>query len=77
MTPESESPENTSTGWARLPRWQHIALIVLCTVGLFAGIANFLVSDSNRARAFHVVFTVLDGALLVILVTAYLARTQE
>jgi phage shock protein PspC (stress-responsive transcriptional regulator) len=74
---EPESPENTATGWARLPRWQHIVLIALCTVGLIAGIANFLVSDSNRARVLHAVFTVLDGALLVYLITGYLARTKE
>lgn len=75
MTPEPESPENTASGWARLPRWQHIVLIVLCIVGLFAGIANFLVSDTNRARVFHALLTVLDGALLVFLITGYLGRT--
>ncbi|MBV9412118.1 MAG: hypothetical protein JO148_11020 [Acidimicrobiia bacterium] len=77
MTPEPENSESTASGWTRLPRWQHIVLIALCTVGLFAGVANFLVSDSNRARVFHVLFTVLDGALLVFLITGYLARTKE
>jgi phage shock protein PspC (stress-responsive transcriptional regulator) len=67
--------ERTATGWARLPRWQHVALMVLCVVGLVAGIANFLVSDSNRARLLHAAFSVVDGALLVTLITAYLART--
>ena len=74
MTPD---PERTVTGWARLPRWQHVVLIALCTVALAAGIANFLVSDSNRARVFHALFTIVDGAVLVTLITALLARTAK
>jgi hypothetical protein len=74
MTPE---PERTVTGWARLPRWQHAVLIALCTIALVAGIANFLVSDSYGARFFHAVFTIVDGAVLVTLVTAFLARTAK
>jgi hypothetical protein len=79
VDPESperpESPESPATGWARLPRWQHIVLIALCTVVLIAAIANFLVSDSNRARALHAALTIIDGAVLVTLITAYLRRT--
>ena len=74
MTPEPE-PERTANGWARLPRWQHLVLMVLCVIGLIAGIANFLVSDSNRGRGLHAAFTVVDGAILVTLITAYLSRT--
>jgi hypothetical protein len=76
MMNEPERPEVAATGWARLPRWQHVVLIVLCTIGLIAGIANFAVSDTNRARVFHAVFTILDGALLVTLISAYLARKR-
>ena len=74
MTPE---PERTVTGWARLPRWQHLALIVLCAIVLIASILNFLVSDSYRARAFHVLITLVDGTVLVTLITAYLKRTAK
>ena len=74
MTPD---PERTVTGWARLPRWQHIALIVLCGVVMIAAVLNFLVSDSNRARVFHALITLVDGAVLVTLITAYLARTRK
>jgi multisubunit Na+/H+ antiporter MnhC subunit len=74
---EPDSPEATAAGWARLPRWQHVVLIVLCTVGLIAGIANFVVADSNRARVFHGLFTVADGVLLVFLITGYLARNRQ
>jgi hypothetical protein len=74
MTPE---PEGTVTGWARLPRWQHIALILLCGVVLIAAILNFLVSDSYRARAFHALITLVDGAVLITLITGYLARTSK
>jgi hypothetical protein len=77
VTPETDRPQSTGTGWARLPRWQHVVLIMLCGVGLIAGIANFLVSDSNRARAFHTVFTIVDGAILVTLITAYLGRKAQ
>jgi hypothetical protein len=73
----TSDPERTVTGWARLPRWQHVALIVLCTVVLVAGIANFLVSDSNRARAFHAALTIVDGAALVTLITGLLARSAK
>jgi hypothetical protein len=74
MTPD---PERTVTGWARLPRWQHVALIVLCTIVLVAGIANFLVSDSNRARVLHAALTIVDGAVLVTLITGLLARSAK
>jgi hypothetical protein len=74
---EPGSGEATATGWARLPRWQHVVLIVLCIGGLIAGIANFLVADTNRARVFHAIFTIADGALLVFLITGYLARNRR
>jgi len=76
VTPEPES-EPTVTGWARLPRWQHVALIALCAVVLVAAILNFIVSDSYRARAFHALITAVDGFVLVTLITAYLARTAK
>lgn len=72
----SVEPRRDATGWGRLPRWQHVVLMVLCGVVLAAGIANFLASDSNRARAFHAVLTVVDGVVLVTLITAYLRRTS-
>lgn len=79
VDPESpksaETPESGATGWARLPRWQHIVLMALCSVVLIAAIANFVVSDSNRARALHAALTIIDGAVLVTLITAYLRRT--
>jgi phage shock protein PspC (stress-responsive transcriptional regulator) len=66
-----------AAGWARLPRWQHVVLIVLCIGGLIAGIANFLIADTNRARVFHAIFTVADAALLVFLISGYLARGRQ
>jgi uncharacterized membrane protein len=74
---EPEQSRGTATGWARLPRWQHLVLIVLCGVVLIAGILNFLASDSNRACAFHAVLSVVDGVVLVTLITAYLRRTAQ
>ena len=74
---EPHRPAGETTGWARLPRWQHIALIVLCGAVLIAAIINFIVSDSNRARVFHAVITIADGAVLITLVTAFLARTAQ
>jgi hypothetical protein len=73
----TSDPERTVTAWARLPRWQHVVLIVLCTIVLVAGIANFLVSDSNRARVFHAALTIVDGAVLVTLITGFLARSAK
>jgi hypothetical protein len=49
--------------------------MALCSVVLIAAIANFVVSDSNRARALHAALTIIDGAVLVTLITAYLRRT--
>jgi len=69
---ESES----ANGWARLPRWQHVALIVLCSVGLVAAILNTAVA-SGGGRLLHVLFGLLDGAVLVTLVRSYGRRLPE
>jgi len=74
---EPRRPERTATGWARLPRWQHIGLMVLCTVVLVAGIANFLASDANGPRVLHAIVAIIAGGVLVTLITAYLARTAR
>ena len=65
-----------ASGWARLPRWQHIALMVASTVVLVAAVANFLVTDSNGARVFHAFVAIAAGVVLVTLINAYLARTR-
>jgi hypothetical protein len=57
-------------GWARLPRWQHVALIVLCSVGLVAAILNATVA-SGGDRLLHALFGLLDGFVLVTLVRSY------
>ena len=61
----------------RIPRWQHIVLVVLCAAGLIAAVINVAVADSFRARGLHVVLGVLFAAALVRLVTTYLQRTAE
>ena len=66
MSDEADLP----TGWARLPKWQHVALIVLCSLGLLAAILNATVA-SGGDRALHALFGVLDGLVLVTLVRAY------
>ena len=61
----------------RIPRWQHVVLIILCAAGLIAAVINVAVADSFRARGFHAFLGVLFVAALVRLVTAYLQRTAE
>ena len=62
---------------SRIPRWQHIVLIVLCAAGLVAAVINVAVADSFRARGLHALLGVLFAAALVRLVTLYLQRTAE
>ena len=66
----SEPESGAAAGWARLPRWQHVALIVLCSVGLVAALLNTAVA-SGGDRLLHFLFGVLDGAVLVTLVRSY------
>jgi uncharacterized membrane protein required for colicin V production len=61
------------TGWAGLARWQHVALIVLCSLVLLAAIVNTTVA-SGADRALHVLFGLLDGFVLVTLVRSYRRR---
>ena len=71
---EQEPPEGTATGWARLPVWQHRALIFLSVVGLVAALANAVVADSFLHLFPHVVIAVIAIVLLVTLISAYLRR---
>ena len=66
----TEDEGGLATGWARLPRWQHVALIVLCSVGLLAAILN-TAAASGGDRVLHLLFGLLDGAVLVTLVRSY------
>ena len=67
---------DSPTGWARLPRWQHVALIVLCSVGLVAALLNTAVAPGGD-RLLHFLFGVLDGAVLVTLVRSYGRRLPQ
>jgi len=62
--------EEPATGWARLPRWQHVALILLCSVGLLAAVLNAAVAAGGD-RVLHLLFGLLDGFVLVTLVRSY------
>jgi len=74
VSTEPEEPQGTASGWARLPRWQHIVLIVLCAFGLVAAIANVIVASSNVNRAVHASFGLVIGAVLVTLILSYQRR---
>ena len=63
-----------ATGWARLPRWQHITLIVLCAGGLIAAVANVVAADRLGNRALHAAIAVITVVLLVTLISAYRRR---
>ena len=76
MSTEPEGPQDTSTGWARLPRWQHLVLIVLCAFGLVAAIANTVVASSNGNRGLHAVFGIVIFVVLITLITSYQRRRR-
>jgi hypothetical protein len=61
----------------RIPRWQHVVLIVLCAAGLLAAVINVAVAGSWGARGLHAVLGLLLAAALVRLVTAYRERPAE
>jgi hypothetical protein len=66
-----------ATGWARLPRWQHLALILLCGAGLLAAIANVAAADHLGNRVLHGAIAVITIVLGVTLISAYRRRTPE
>ena len=74
MTEEPEGTESIATGWARLPRWQHGVLIVLCAAGLVAAIANAVVASTNGNRAMHAGFGLVVAVVLVTLVSSFRRR---
>jgi predicted lysophospholipase L1 biosynthesis ABC-type transport system permease subunit len=67
---------NDATGWARLPRWQHLTLIVLCCVGALAAVANVVAADRLGNRLLHGAIAVITVVLLVTLISAYRRRRQ-
>jgi hypothetical protein len=73
---EHEEGEDTATGWARLPRWQHVTLIVLCVAGLVAALANAWVATTGGTRALHAAFGLVVAVVLVTLVTSYRRRAR-
>jgi len=72
----SDPDVDVPKGWARLPRWQHLALIVLCSFGLVAAIVN-VVATAGGDRLLHLLFGLLDGAVLATLVNAYWTRPAQ
>jgi len=74
MSGGPERPASTATGWARLPRWQHVVLIVLCAMGLVAAIANVVAATSNGNRAVHAGFGLVVAVVLVTLVRSFRGR---
>jgi hypothetical protein len=77
LTAGPERPESTATGWARLPRWQHLVLIVLCAIGLLAAIANVAAASTNGNRALHASFGLVLAVVLVTLVRSVRHRPSE
>ena len=76
MTEDPEGPAGVATGWARLPRWQHGVLIVLCAAGLLAAVANAVVASTNGNRAMHAAFGVVVAVVLVTLVISFRRRPR-
>ena len=68
---------NGTSGWARLPRWQHLTLIVLCGAGLIAALANVVAADRLGNRVFHAAIAVVTIVLLVTLISAYRRRPRQ
>jgi hypothetical protein len=58
------------SGWARLPRWQHVALMVLCSFALVAAVVN-MAATSGGNRFIHLFIGVLVAVVLLTLVRAY------
>jgi len=65
------------SGWARLPRWQHLTLIVLCAAGLVAALANVVAADRLGNRLLHVTIAIVTVVLLVTLISAYRRRPPQ
>jgi len=65
------------SGWARLPRWQHLTLIVLCEAGLVAALANVVAADRLGNRLLHVTIAIVTVVLLVTLISAYRRRPPQ
>ena len=70
----SSDPELQPTGWARLPRWQHVVLIGLCLFGLVAAVANVAAAHSGADRAVHAGFGLVILAVLGTLVRSFRSR---
>ncbi len=70
------STEEAPRGWARLPRWQHVALIGFCVLAVVAAIANAVVARSNGNRAIHLAFGVLVAGVLSSLIASYRRRPR-
>ena len=76
MSTGPERPESTATGWARLPRWQHVVLIVLSALGLVAAIANTIAASSRGSRALHGAFGLVLAVVLVTLIASFQRRPR-
>jgi uncharacterized membrane protein YfcA len=74
---EPERPAVEARGWARLPRWQHLILILLCAAGLAAAIANAVVASTSGNRAMHAAFGLVVAVVLYTLVTSFRRRPRE
>jgi hypothetical protein len=61
----------------RMPRWQHVVLMLLCAAGLVAAIANVAVADSWGTRGLHALLGLLIATALVRLFIAYRRRPAE
>jgi uncharacterized membrane protein len=75
LTAGPERSESSATGWARLPRWQHLVLIVLCVVGLVAAVANLAAASTNGNRALHAGIGLIVAVVLVTLVRSFRRRS--
>lgn len=76
MAADPEPPGPTATGWARLPRWQHVVLTVLCALGLVAAIANTIAS-SGGSRALHAALGLILAVVLVTLIGSLRRRPRQ
>ena len=77
MAADPEPPGPTATGWARLPRWQHVVLTVLCALGLVAAIANTIVASSGGSRALHAALGLVLAVVLVMLIGSLRRRPRQ
>lgn len=74
MSTGPDRPEGSATGWTRLPRWQHVVLIVLCAFGLVAAMANTIVASGNGNRGLHAAFGIVVAVVLITLISSYQRR---